>query len=259
MDCKLVHKKLIDYINDNLLIEEMRVIKKHIENCDSCNLDFHQIKTTIADLNAIPNRLPSVEFKDKLRARIQEEIENDKKGQSYKLKSLRRYAAGFLLLLCGGLLGYLFTSNYNMNKEISILKSEINNIKLQESLTAIEEQTASQKIQAISTLTISNALNNEIYSALVNCLVSDENPNVRFAAAKALASYKDIDNVKLLLIESLEYQTDPIVQIFLINTLSNFKNKEAFRAIQSLMNSDNVNIEIKEYSKSVLQNSTIKL
>lgn len=259
MDCKWVHSKLIDYAENSLPKEDKSIIKKHLDNCSLCSKELQQIETTIADFNSMPYKLPSVEFKEKLKLKIEDEIKSGRSNKVFWFKPLRKYAASIIMLLCGGLLGYLFTTNHNLNKELGSLKTEINNIKVQESLAVIEEKTASQKIQAISALTLNNSINNEIYNALVNCLVSDENPNVRLTAAKALVNYKEIDNVKFLLIESLEYQTDPIVQVFMINTISNFENKDAIRAIQSLMNSDNVNAEIREYSKTVLQNSSIKL
>ena len=256
MDCKWVHSRLIDYAKNNLQNKDKDIIKEHIKSCDSCGKEIQQIETTLTDYNSLTNKLPSFEFKEMMKTKLQDEIDKGRNINRYRLKSLRQIAAGVLLLICGALIGFFINSNISKKREILTLQNEIQNLKKNETLASLREQTTSDKLQSILYLSRQNNIDNNINTVLFTCLVSDDNPNVRLAALRVLANYKQTSSVRTMLIESLEYQTNPMVQISLIEILKDFKQDEAFNAIQSFIDNENVNDEIKKYSTNILTHST---
>lgn len=256
MDCKWVHSRLIDYAKNNLQKEDKTIIKEHIKSCAYCNIELQQIETTLADYNALTDKLPSVEFKEMLKTKLQVEIDKERDMNRYRLKPLRQIAASVLLLLCGGLIGFFINSNVFIESEIQSLKNEIQNLKTNETLAILREQTTSDKLQSILYLSQQNNIDNNINTVLFTCLVSDDNPNVRLAALRVLANYKQKNSIRAMLIESLEYQTNPMVQVSLLEILQDFEQDDAINAIQSFINGEYVNDEIKEYSTNILSNSS---
>ena len=78
------------------------------------------------------------------------------------------------------------------------------------------------------------ALDQELVQLLINTLNFDENVNVRLAACQALAHFENEPLVREGLIQSLKIQTDPNIQITLIEVLVFMKEKRASQAMEQL-------------------------
>jgi HEAT repeat protein len=75
---------------------------------------------------------------------------------------------------------------------------------------------------------------------LVNTLNFDPNVNVRLAACQALTHFASEEEVSEALIQSLAIQTDPNIQISLIEALVAIKEKRAVNQFQQLARNQEV-------------------
>ena len=78
-------------------------------------------------------------------------------------------------------------------------------------------------------------------------------PNVRYAAAQALARFIDEEDVRLRMAESLEEQTDPLIQISLISILTEAQEKHAIKPLKKILDQDSINMDVKRQADIALE------
>src|SRR5690606_24931022 len=111
-----------------------------------------------------------------------------------------------------------------------------------------------QKIQAVYNIKSSGQASETLVDALVNTMNSDKNVNVRLAAINALSEMMDKNQkIKTELINSLSVQENPLLQISLIQVLTESGVKEAKDEIESISNNENTNEQVKEYAKNMVK------
>ena len=102
--------------------------------------------------------------------------------------------------------------------------------------TMLKEESSSYRLQGVSYAEELGPRDDMIIGTLINILNTDKNTNVRLAAAFSLSKWTDKRIVCDSLVASLPRQTDPILQITLINILVEMREKSALRPIQNLVN-----------------------
>jgi len=166
-------------------------------------------------------------------------------GKIIKLNNwLIRIAAGFALLLIGFSAGNYYT-NRNHNAEKSDLKDELPVLEMRKVLAfeQIPLTSASERIQAVNQSYELGQVDQDITILLANVLNFDVNVNVRLAALQALLRFESEPGVRQTLIQSLSIQTDPNIQIRLIEALVAMKEKRAAEPMQQLARNEDI-IEI---------------
>ncbi len=97
-------------------------------------------------------------------------------------------------------------------------------------------QSASRRIQGVNVAMTIESADDEVVSALVKTMNKDANTNVRLAALDALSRFQHEPNVRAALIESLDTQQDPVVQIALIQLLVKMKEKGVVDGLERIIN-----------------------
>ncbi|MCF0062332.1 HEAT repeat domain-containing protein [Dyadobacter chenwenxiniae] len=155
---------------------------------------------------------------------------------------LLRIAAGLALLIVGFLGGRVFQdrgtgANPLIATEESVSQVEIRNVLTFEKLASTS---ASERIQAINQSYDLPKVDKEITQLLINTLNFDPNINVRLAACQALQHFQNEADVAESLVQSLAIQTDPNIQIMLIEVLVSIKEKRAVEPFQQLVRKQDV-------------------
>ncbi|MBK8054641.1 MAG: hypothetical protein IPK35_15590 [Saprospiraceae bacterium] len=88
-------------------------------------------------------------------------------------------------------------------------------------------------------------IDREILNVLIHTLNNDPSDNVKLAALESLENFVSEPYVKKSLIASLKTQTDPIIQIKLINILSNARVNAIEEELNRMYNSDETEMMIK--------------
>lgn len=97
------------------------------------------------------------------------------------------------------------------------------------------QTSASERIQAVNQSSELPEADQTITQLLINTLNFDENVNVRLAACQALMRLPNEPGVRESLIQSLKIQTDPYMQIMLIEALVAIQEKRAVHEMQRLI------------------------
>ncbi|WP_299990153.1 HEAT repeat domain-containing protein [uncultured Pontibacter sp.] len=170
----------------------------------------------------------------------QEEVQQQEpKGKQVFFPILQEYAtywriaAGIIFILGAFWLG----RNYNQGiapeqeAEIAALREEVEEMKLAMTTGA----SASERIQLVSQ-EFDTEQPDEIIQVLIRTMNQDPNVNVRVAASEALYKFSNKKVVRQALVESLKLQTDPLMQLTLIDMLVNIKEKEAVSELEEMAN-----------------------
>ncbi|GGH49753.1 hypothetical protein GCM10007423_51950 [Dyadobacter endophyticus] len=157
---------------------------------------------------------------------------------------LLRIAAGLALLIIGFGAGWLFQSKSEKGAALAALSGEkTGEIAEMKKVLAFEQMnntSASERIQAVNHSYEIPDADRDITQLLINTLNFDPNVNVRLAACQALAHFAGEAEVKEALIQSLAIQTDPNIQISLIEALVAIKEKRAVDQFQQLARNQEV-------------------
>ena len=141
-------------------------------------------------------------------------------------------AAGAVLLAIGGGVGYSLRSNQASANEITQLRGEVSNMRQLVTLSLLEQQSASERLRGVSWAVRAEPSDTEILDALVKAVNHDSNVNVRLAAVDALRPFAANPTARDAVLQALPAQTDPIVQVALIDLLVDLKEKDAAQELQ---------------------------
>ncbi|GAA0893905.1 hypothetical protein GCM10009122_35850 [Fulvivirga kasyanovii] len=241
MDEKKMNDLLIDYIDGNLTGELREFVTKYIEKSPENKQKYEELKATMELLGHDRHLEPDSSLKAGFEAALTAEIEaeNNKKVKpldqnGWKFSPLK-IAASFALILSGVFIGMWLMKNDQNDQEIAEIKKEMEATKrlVMQSLT--DNSSASRRLQGVNASYAMSSADDEIVNALIRTMNNDENTNVRLAAVEALSKFAEEPKVMDALIRSMESQTDPLIQITLINLMVQLKEKRALDELKNII------------------------
>jgi hypothetical protein len=166
----------------------------------------------------------------------------------------RSIAASVAFLVLGFAAGQWYASWREPfpHREMVALRRDVQQMKQLVMLTMLEKQSPSERLKAVDFAQAFAEPDAKVVSALVRTLNSDANVNVRLAAANALARFARHRPVRDALMESLSHQSDPIVQISLINLMVDLAEKRAVVPLRQLLQDPNTSEVVREEVKKSL-------
>ncbi len=259
MKCEEVQQLLIDYQDnkiENALHEELA---KHLETCDKCRTEAQEMKSVLQSISEVPFEKPDERLRKNFNTMVQNELNKlhsftehngttKSKSVIQSFSPLLKIAAGFALLIVGVLIGLKLktVSKSPQSDQLTDLRKEVKEMKEVLMLTMIDQTSASQRIKAVNYADDISNPNPKVINALINTLNTDRNVNVRLAAAYSLAKFADNASVRDSLVESLGKQTEPIIQVVLINTLAEKREFKAIKPMQEIISNKNSLQEVKD-------------
>ena len=261
MKCEELEGKILDYLDGKLDVESNIEIEKHLETCERCLDEFRDLQ----EVMKIISGKKEVEPDDSLRINFYHMLHNEiKKNKGIGTKGVQRellpwynhivfrIAAGFALLICGTIIGIMIYSGISNSQQAQLekLKSEVTTLKKAAMFTMLKEESSSNRIQALNYADELDTPDENVIEILVKTLNTDKNVNVRMAAAYALSKYADQQPVCDSLVRSLSLQSDPILQVTLINILVERREKSAVTPMQKIITDESTMDEVRNIAEN---------
>jgi HEAT repeat protein len=117
----------------------------------------------------------------------------------------------------------------------------------------LKDESSSDRIQAVSYAGDLSSPDQNVIDELIKTLNNDKNVNVRMAAAYALSKFANQRAVTDSLVKSLSLQSDPILQVTLINILAERKEKSALRPVQEIISNKKTLKEVRAVAENSLR------
>jgi len=254
MECKNIQNVLIDFIEGNIP-EDIKVqIEEHLLTCKVCREEHKQTRQLLDDMQVFEDEHPDKQLKVDFYTMLEEEKEklpfsskNIKSSTNKNFRNYLKYAASIIVLLSLGFFtGQGLQIRSYQNSEIAALRSEMYSIQQTATMASLRQPTASQRLNAINIISEQLKSDRKTINTLINTFKSDDNINVRMAAANALVKYSESEEIRDAFIEVLEKEEDPALQITLINLLTQMQESRAKKTFQKILNDDNTIPVVKE-------------
>lgn len=140
---------------------------------------------------------------------------------------------------------FLYTNNQRNNIEFEIEKPIL--------FAKFDAENSAERAHLLNETIASEQDELKIAKALIYVVENDESLHVKLSAARALADYADIEEVRLAIIEQVVKAKEDYLKITLIKVLTNRKIKDGIPALDQLLADDETNKMVKiEAEKSKL-------
>lgn len=264
MECFEAESLLIDYLDAQLHPGDKKPLELHLQKCPHCRQVLEEYRELFAAIQSDKAEKPGPGLREKFENMLQSELnidstahivqmEKEKSARVIKMSSLLwKIAASIILVTSGVFIGTMFTNTKSANTEVAELKDEVKEMKETLVFSGLTEESASERIKAVSYADEINQPDNKIVNALITTMNEDKNVNVRLAALYAVAKFSDEPGVSDALVASLSKQTEPLMQIALINILTEKKEAKAKQPIRKILQDKNTLPPVKEIAQKGL-------
>jgi hypothetical protein len=272
MNCNEVQAVMIDYLDRGVDAETGAAMRAHLINCEECRKEVDQMRELLLTMADQEMRQPGHGLRDNFQVMLQSELNMETaddllrrpmEGKEEKAGVKGRIAwmsAAACILLFGGMwigsmLGSPKTSDVAsyMPKKLDTMQREIKEMKEAMLYSLIDNESASQRIKAVSYAEEISNPDQHVIQVLVSTLNHDKNVNVRLAALYSLASFADSRQVRDSLVTSLPKQTEPLIQVMLINLLAEKKDNRAIAPIRDIISNKNTLPAVKDAAQRSLK------
>lgn len=238
MTCEQIKPLFAEYWSGTLDAESSGAVEQHLAGCEKCRAEAARLEGLWRSLSQLPVEQPGESMRD----RFYETLGAYRDGADYRWSPdgrkaapsrprpvawFSRAAAGLALLVAGGAVGYNFRNNQAPVNEITQLRGEVSNMRQLVTLSLLQQQSASERLRGVSFAVRAEPSDTEVLDALVSAVNHDPNVNVRLAAVDALRPFAANQVARAALMQALPGQTEPLVQVALIDLLVDLKEKNA--------------------------------
>ena len=259
--CAELEDLLPAYAERSLPAAEADRVAAHLPGCPACQQQLHELRALAADFGAALPEVPGTALRASFMAALEQQKQLLKpettaapavqtapvaEQPAAKVISLwpaavasswLRVAASIVLVAAGVLLGRNLHWGTAGRDNLAVASSEKPaHAELARALNGRDGQivSASDRIQLVTNATEVPAADDNTVQVLLNTLNFDPNPNVRLAACEALYRLREAPGVREGLANSLPIQTDPNVQIALIDMVVSLRVHRAVPQLQRL-------------------------
>jgi hypothetical protein len=258
MKCEEIGELLPDYLQGRLSPGLAGEVEKHLAGCAACGEEAALWKK----LALLPEEQPSPAVKSRFKAMLESYQEGRWEKTSlateksktpapmlWGLGNWRQLpAAGIvwacLFLACGFLIGRY--SDRGTDPQLTEMRQELVATRQMVALSMLQQQSASQRLEGVSWSTRLPEPDPKVMGALLHTLRFDNSVDVRLAALDALSRYAGRPEIRRELVDVLESQQSPLVQIALIDLLVDLHDKSAVRQFRKFQQDPKVDPTVKK-------------
>lgn len=240
MQCEEIREQFADYVIDGLAEPNRQEVEMHLAACPACRLELNELKSLWTQLGTVPPAEPA----NDLRARFDLMMEAHREGARPPQKSWRRpvleFAAAAALLIAGVAVGYRMHALPPANPELAELKTELAQTRQMVALSLMQQQSATDRLKGVSWSYRLQQPGADVLRALLDTLMHDPNVNVRLATVDALRQFGNEPVVRRGLVDAMNRQESPMVQIALIDLAVDLGEKESVNTLRGFARDQNV-------------------
>jgi hypothetical protein len=289
MTCKEIQAVMVEYLDQATDAATMEAVAAHLATCEDCRQEAEELHELMQAMRGSEMRQPGPGLRENFQLMLQSELnmvvtdkllhEGDVGGGDMRMGGdagggrgdamvIKRsfpmwsVAAAVILLLGGGVgIGMLISSrkvsgpgpNPNTPEQLIAMQKEIKEMKEVLMFSLIDNESASQRIKAVSYTDEMLNPDQKVINALVSTLNHDKNVNVRLAALYSLGSWADNQMVRDSLVASLPKQTEPLIQVMLINLLAEKKDSRIVAPVQDILSNKKTLPVVKDAAEKSLK------
>ena len=257
MKCEEIAELLPDYLQDGLEEEHKKIVERHLESCVECG----EVAGLWKKLALIPDEQPSPLGRARFDAMLQayqagqgREVVARRADKGASIWSVFQWlrspvgavAWGIALVALGTYLGLQLGSAKSNSQELAAMHTEVTNMRQMVALSMLQQQSASQRLEGVTWTRREEHLDPQVLSALMHTLRYDPSVDVRLAALDALSRHAGQPQVKKTVVDALQEQQSPLVQVAVIDQLVEWRDADAAPRLEKLRQVPNLNPTVRQ-------------
>jgi hypothetical protein len=279
MSCEQLKSSLPEFWDGSLPLEERRALEAHFASCGDCRREALELREAWQAMEA-PDEEPSPMLRQRFDAMLegwqvrdlpvrpmttrvvapQPRARESRWWQASSAWSGALAAAAVLLVF--GLVGAGFVLRRSASStdasaaaarvELAELRSEMHGMRQMVAISLLHQDSVTERLRGVSWSNQLDAPDAEIVNTLIDTLTHDANVNVRLAAIDALRQFAqttpDGQNKQLraALVQSIATQSSPLVQISLIDTMVQLRERDAVTVLRTLADDATANKAVRQ-------------
>lgn len=265
MNCQACTERIAELADQKLDRETEALVRSHLDGCESCRREFDELSRLIASLDALPSPAPS----PALRAKVMGSIESEKltlRMESEWSERMRSAAPGrpargasWIQVLVSGLgvaalvvLGFVLGERNATQHQLADLRVRVDTMGQLVEQSVLQKRTAGDRLETVLTAARTTQPDERLIDGLINSLAFDPSVNVRLNALSALYSHADQEVVKAGVLACLPRESNPLVQISMIDFLVAAKAREASPELRKLSLDANANGDVRDSARRAI-------
>jgi hypothetical protein len=264
MSCDRIREQIPEALAGKLEPVVRENLIEHLETCSACRAEAAELGVVWRALEAMGEPEPSPQMRARFLETLhayEEGFQEAQRKQAYAPSRPSWWASIFggrpvwgaalaAAMLAAGLLGGRFLlapsgAGSGANTEISQLRGQVETLHQLVALSLLQEQSASARLRGVSYSNQMTQPDREVQQALLHAVNHDSNVNVRLSAVDALAKFASSAEVRKALIDSLPMQDSPLVEIALIDLLTQLEERGAVPALRKLAQQQDANESVR--------------
>jgi hypothetical protein len=257
MKCEEIAELLPDYLREGLQEEQKKIVERHLESCVECG----EVAGLWKKLALIPDEQPSPAGRARFEAMLQayqagqgrEEVtrRTDKGASFWSVFEWLRSPVGAVawsiaLVALGTYMGLQLGGAKSNSQDLAAMHTELTNMRQMVALSMLQQQSASQRLEGVTWTRREEHLDPQVLSALMHTLRYDPSVDVRLAALDALSRHAGQPQVKKTVVDALQEQQSPLMQVALIDQLVEWRDAEAAPGLEKLRQLPNLNPTVRQ-------------
>jgi anti-sigma factor RsiW len=271
MNCEQIAEFLPDYLQGSLSGAQAREVESHLQNCAACSDEVAVWKK----LALLPTEQPSPESRQRFEAMLHafpttsvehsavRSFANAKPASGWRTAiEWLRSPVGALAWTAATLVFGIFVGSRLGDasparlRELAAMHSELTNMRQLVVLSMLQQQSAGERLQGVSWSSREDHLDPQVQSALLRTLRFDSSVDVRLAALDALSRHASQPQIRRGLVDTLQEQQSPLVQVALIDLFAEWRDPDAAQLLRNFQQTPNLNPTVRqraEWAVSKLQ------
>lgn len=237
-------------------------LDRHLHDCAACGAEA-------ARLTGIWERLDvwqEVEPPPHLRERFEEMLDAYRHGLEARPVARKGWMAWWpsrpalqfavaLSMLAAGFFGgrVLDKSPAPASGDVAELRKEMAGMRQLVTLSLLQQQSATERLRGVTWSYRTEPDDTEVLGALLTTINTDPDVNVRLAAIDAVRNFASSPVARRGLVQALGKQSSPLVQVELVNTLVDLRQRDARPQIEAALRNPDVDPAVRERFQSALR------
>ncbi len=234
-------EKLIQHILGELSADESASIQRDIDHDASLKREWERYQELLNQYGKLPliKAGPhSAERFDEWLSR-QQHVTAERKTMRSRISWWKYGIAASIVLL----VGWFFMGQQNIESMVNQPKEQ------QAFIQLIANESATKRIKGVRQTVGVREPDQEVVEVLLKLLSTDESPNVRLTIVEGLQQYALNEQIKNGLIAALEQETQPVVQIAIINALVKQRESKVKPSLESLIEKETIQPFVKDEAR----------
>ena len=257
MKCEEIAELLPDYLQQGLQVEQKNIVERHLESCVECR----EVAGLWKQLALIPDEQPRPGGRARFDAMLQayqagqgSEVVTRRADRGASIWSVFQWlrspvgavAWSIALVALGTYLGLQLGTTKSNSQDLAAMHTELTNMRQMVALSMLQQQSASQRLEGVTWTRREEQLDPQVLSALMHTLRYDQSVDVRLAALDALSRHGAQPQVHKGVVDALQEQQSPLVQVALIDLMVEWRDPDAAQRLRNFVQTPNLNPTVRQ-------------